>query len=85
MVGHAPWFDKCSNNFYEDDGRYPMNFHQYFCSGVFGWHPHIQQDLGGTLASYLAGSAHPLVAQTIYKLGKMILWHGHGPLIRLHH
>jgi hypothetical protein len=30
MVGHALWFEKCSNNFYENDGRYPVTFHWYF-------------------------------------------------------
>jgi hypothetical protein len=36
MVGHALWFDKFYNNFYEDDGGYPTTFHQSFFSGVSG-------------------------------------------------
>jgi hypothetical protein len=76
MVGHDLWFEKFSNNFYEDDGRYPVTFHQYFCSGVSGLHPHLQQDLGKTLAAYSAGSKNLAVAQAICENGKMILWHG---------
>jgi hypothetical protein len=30
MVGHALWFDKCSNKFYEDDGRYLAPFTSSF-------------------------------------------------------
>jgi hypothetical protein len=85
MVGHALWFDKCSRHFHEDDGRYPMTIHQYFCSGVSGWHSNLQQHLGRTLASYPACSADPAAAQAIRQLGKMILRHGQGPLPRLHH
>ena len=70
MVGHALWFEKWSNNVYEDDGLYPTTFHQYFCSGVSGCHPHIQQDLGRTLVAYSAGFAHPKVAKSICQLGK---------------
>jgi hypothetical protein len=62
-----------------------MTFHQYFCSGVSGWHPHLQKDLGGTLAAYSIGFAHLATTQTIRKLGKMILQHGQGQLLRIHH
>jgi hypothetical protein len=30
MVGHALWFDKCSNHFHEDDGKYPAPFTNTF-------------------------------------------------------
>jgi hypothetical protein len=85
MVGHALWFDKCSNKFHEDDGQYHATFHKYFCSGVYGCHPHLQQDLGRALASYSTGSTHPATTQAIFQLGKMILPHGHGTLPKLHH
>ena len=85
MIGHALWSDKCSNHFHEDDGWYPLTIHQYFCSGVSWWHSHLQQYLGRTLVVYSAGSAHSVATQTIWKLGKMLLWHGQGPLLRIHH
>jgi hypothetical protein len=50
-----------------------MTFYQYFCSGVSGWHSHLQQDLGGTLATYSIGVAHPAATQAICQLGKMLL------------
>jgi hypothetical protein len=73
MVGHALWFEKLSSLFHEDDGKYPATIHQYFCSGVFGLHFHLQQDLGITLAAYSTSFAHPVVAQAINQLGKMLL------------
>jgi hypothetical protein len=36
MDGHALWFEKFPYNFHEDDGRYIVDFHQLFCSGVSG-------------------------------------------------
>jgi hypothetical protein len=72
MVGHALWLQKCSNHFHEDDGQYLATIHQSFCSDVFGWHSHLQKDLGRTLATYSIGFAHPVVAQDIHQLGKII-------------
>jgi hypothetical protein len=85
MVVHALWFEKFSIHFHEDDGRYPATIHQYFCSGVSGWHSHLKQDLGITLAAYSIVCAHPATTQAIHQIGKMLLWHGNGPLPRLHH
>jgi hypothetical protein len=62
-----------------------VTFHQYFCSGVSGSHPHIRQDLDGTLAASSVGSAHPTVAQAICQLGKILLRHGQDLVPRLHH
>jgi hypothetical protein len=50
MVGQALWFEKFSNHFLDDDGRYPLTIHQYFCSGVLDgiliydktWAEHLQ-------------------------------------------
>jgi hypothetical protein len=84
MVGHALWFDKRPNNFHEDDGRYLATFNQFFCIGVSRLHPHIQQDLGGTLTTYSRGSTHSVATQDIFQLGKMLLRHGQGPIPRLH-
>ena len=65
MVGHALWFEKIPNNFHEDDGRYRVAFHQFFCGSVFGWHPHIQQELGITLVAHSTGSTHSATTQDI--------------------
>ena len=46
-----------ASHFHEDDGWYPMTIHQYFYSGVSGWHSNLQQDSGRTLATYSTGSA----------------------------
>ena len=84
MVGHALWFDKFSNHFNEYDGWYPVTIHQYFCSGVFGWHSHLQQDLGITLVAYSTYSSHPTATQAICQHGKILLRHGQGLVPRLH-
>jgi hypothetical protein len=85
MVGHALWFDKCSSHFHEDDGQYPTTIHQYFVVVYLDdiliynktWVEHLQhiQQVLHTL----------LTAQAIRQLGKMLLWHGQGPLPGLHH
>jgi hypothetical protein len=84
MVGHALWFDKCSNHFHNDDGQYLATIHQHFYSGLSRFLSHLHQDLGRTLTTYSTGSAHPAVAQAIRQLEKMILRHGQGPLPGLH-
>jgi hypothetical protein len=84
MVGHALWFEKIPNNFHKDNGIYLAVVHQLFFSGVFGWHSHLQQDLGGTLVAYSVGFAYTMTTQDICQLGKIPLWHGHGPVPRLH-
>jgi hypothetical protein len=76
MASHALWFEKFTNNFHEDDGRYHVTFHQYFCSGISGQHPHLQQDLGRTMATYSTSSSHPATTLDIFQLGKIILRHG---------
>jgi hypothetical protein len=73
LNGHALWLEKCPNKFHEDDGQYLAAFHQFFCGGVFGWHPHLQRDLGTTLASYSIGFAHYVATQAICKFGKILL------------
>jgi hypothetical protein len=47
------------------------------------WAEHLK-DLGRTLATYSAGSAHPAIAHAICQLGKILLRDGQGPLPRLH-
>ena len=58
-----------------------MAFHQLFFGGVFGWHPHLQQELGRTLVE---GFVHSTATQAIFKFGKMLLRREHGPVPRLH-
>jgi hypothetical protein len=66
MASHALWFEKCSNKFHDIDGIYIVDFHQLFCSGISGLYPHLQQELGRTLASYLTGPSHSAETQAIW-------------------
>jgi hypothetical protein len=84
MVGHALWLVEFPKNFHEDVGKYLMAFHQLFCGGVSSLHPHLQQELGGTLATYSRGFAHFVTTQDICKFGKMLLRYGQGLVPRLH-
>jgi hypothetical protein len=65
MASQSLWFKKCSNKFHEIDGLYIVTLHQFLCGGISGWHPHLQQELGRTLASYSIGPSHSVTTQAI--------------------
>ena len=55
MVGHAFQVEKCSYNFYEADGLHLVTLHQLVRGCISRQHPHLQQELGRSPATHLAG------------------------------
>ena len=49
MFGYAFWVDECSCNLHEADRWNIVAIHQLICSGIPGWHPDPQPELGKNL------------------------------------
>ena len=58
MVGYSFRVDKCLYYFYEANGLHLMDLHRLIHGFLFGWHPHLQRELGRTLATHLTSPSY---------------------------
>jgi len=62
-----------------------MTIQKIFCGGLFGWHPHLQLDLGKSLVAHSTGPEHPTKEQGIYQHRQMLIHHENNLILEIHH
>lgn len=69
MVGYAFRIHECSCHLHEANGWHLVAIHQLICSGILGWHPNLQPQLGREPPPHLIGSPNTVATQVMCQFG----------------
>ena len=67
------------------NGWHLASIHQLICSGMLGWHPDLQPELGRAPPPHLTGSPNTAAMQVMCQFGEVHFWHEPGSISGIHY